>query len=90
MRRRAEPTLCPTGLPLRSSSRRKAFVVSESRYASAALVTVLIALGVFFAGGVSVARKAVEAFSDRVTVFLYLSIPLGLMSPPVILGRLIF
>jgi hypothetical protein len=57
---------------------------------SVALAMVLIALGVFFVGRASMARKVVEAFSDRATVFLYLSIPLSLMSLLVILGRLIF
>ena len=57
---------------------------------SVVLAMVLIALGVFFSGRVSVLRKVVEALSDRATVFLYLSIPLSLVSLLVILGRLVF
>lgn len=57
---------------------------------SVALAIALITLGVFFGGRVSAVRRAVEVFSDRATVFLYLSIPLSLASLLMILGRLVF
>ncbi len=56
---------------------------------SAILALVLIGLGTFFAGRSSTARKVIEVFSERATIFLYISVPLSLISLLMILGRLI-
>jgi cytochrome bd-type quinol oxidase subunit 1 len=57
---------------------------------SVSLAVGLIMLGTFFAGRISVVRKILEVFSDRATIFLYISIPLSLISLLVVLDRLIF
>ncbi len=47
---------------------------------SAALAAIIIILIVFLAGRIGFVRKALEVLADRATIFLYLSMPLSLLS----------
>jgi len=54
------------------------------------LVLVVIFILAFLVGKVRFLSQALEALGDKATIFLYLSIPLSLVSTLVVLARLVF
>jgi hypothetical protein len=51
---------------------------------------ILIVFLVYLSGKIAVARKAIEAFSGRAVIFLYLSVPVSLISLCIVIARNLF
>lgn len=63
------------------------YPTQELNWAPAVLVATLLL--VFIVGRVSFLRKALEFFADRATIFIYLTIPLSLISVMVVVIRML-